>query len=96
LASSIIICHAVRPAVETEVAVTKSIDSGLRANSLTDTSAYSACATVGTKPKIMRKGRLIEKLEEAGVIDHNLSVGAKIKIKGLLNPKFQKQKSRIK
>jgi hypothetical protein len=44
----------------------------------------------------MRKGRLIEKLEEAGVIDHILSVGAKIKIKGLLNPKFQKQKSRIK
>jgi hypothetical protein len=36
-------------------------------------------------PKIMRKGRLIEKLEEAGIIDHNLSVGAKNKIKGLLN-----------
>jgi len=63
---------------------------------LTDTSAYSACATVGTKPKIIWKGRLIEKLEEAGVIDHNLSVAAKNKIKGLLNPKFQKQKSRIK
>ena len=44
----------------------------------------------------MRKGRLIEKLEEAGIIDHNLSVGAKNKIKGLLDPKFQKQKSRIK
>ena len=48
------------------------------------------------RPKIMRKGRLIEKLEEAGIIDHNLSVGAKNKIKGLLNPKFQKQESRIK
>ncbi|MGB7952635.1 MAG: hypothetical protein WCF23_01535 [Candidatus Nitrosopolaris sp.] len=48
------------------------------------------------RPKIMRKGRLIEKLEEAGIIDHNLSLGAKNKIKGLLNPKFQKQKSRIK
>ena len=33
------------------------------------------------RPKIMRKGRLIEKLEEAGIIDHNLSVGAKNKIK---------------
>jgi hypothetical protein len=45
LASSIIICHAVRPDVGTEAAVTKSSDSGLRANSLRDTSAYSACAT---------------------------------------------------
>jgi hypothetical protein len=44
----------------------------------------------------MRKGRLIEKLEEAGIININLSVGAKNKIKGLPNPRFQKQKSRIK
>ena len=48
------------------------------------------------RPKIMRKGRLIEKLEGAGIININLPVGAKNKIKGLLNPKFQKQKSRIK
>jgi hypothetical protein len=31
----------------------------------------------------MKKGRLIEKLEEAGIIDKNLSVGAKNnKLKG--------------
>ena len=35
---------------------------------------------------MMRKGRLIEKLEEYSVIDKNLSVGAKhSKLKGLLN-----------
>ena len=37
----------------------------------------------------MRKGRLIEKLEEAGIIDHNLPVGAKSKTKGLLNLSFK-------
>jgi hypothetical protein len=40
-------------------------------------------------PKIMRKGRLIEKLEEAGIIDHNLPAGAKNKTKGLLNLGFK-------
>ena len=40
----------------------------------------------GGRPKMMRKGRLIEKLEEYSVIDKNLSVGAKhSKLKGLLN-----------
>jgi hypothetical protein len=67
LTSSIIICHAVRPDVGTEAAVTKSSDSGLRANNLKEKG----------RSKIMRRGRLIEKLEEAGIIDHNLSVGAK-------------------
>ena len=34
----------------------------------------------------MKKGRLIEELEEAGIIDKNLSIGAKhSKLKGLLN-----------
>src|SRR5712692_4334286 len=38
------------------------------------------------KPKMMRKSRLIEELEEASVIDKNLSIGAKhSKLKGLLN-----------
>jgi hypothetical protein len=34
----------------------------------------------------MKKSRLIEELEEAGMIDKNLSIGAKhSKLKGLLN-----------
>ena len=34
----------------------------------------------------MKKGRLIEELEEAGIIDKDLSIGAKhSKLKGLLN-----------
>jgi hypothetical protein len=34
----------------------------------------------------MKKGRLIEELEEAGIIDKNASIGAKhSKLKGLLN-----------
>jgi hypothetical protein len=38
------------------------------------------------RPKMMRKGRLIEELEKAGIIDKNLSIGAKhSKLKGLLN-----------
>ena len=38
------------------------------------------------KPKMMKKGRLIVELEEAGIIDKNLSIGAKhSKLKGLLN-----------
>jgi hypothetical protein len=38
------------------------------------------------KPKMMKKGRLIEELEEAGIIDKNASIGAKhSKLKGLLN-----------
>jgi Family of unknown function (DUF6293) len=38
------------------------------------------------KPKMMKKGRLIEKLEEAGIIDKNATIGAKhSKLKGLLN-----------
>ncbi|MGA9149094.1 MAG: hypothetical protein WBZ36_00845 [Candidatus Nitrosopolaris sp.] len=35
------------------------------------------------RPKMMKKGRLIEELEEAGIIDKNASIGAKLK--GLLN-----------
>src|SRR5690242_119476 len=36
--------------------------------------------------KMMRKGRLIEELEEVGMIDKNASIGAKhSKLKGLLN-----------
>ena len=39
------------------------------------------------KKKEEKKGRLIEELEEAGIIDKNLSIGAKhSKLKGLLNP----------
>jgi uncharacterized protein DUF6293 len=38
------------------------------------------------KPKMMKKGRLIEELEEVGLIEKNASVGAKhSKLKGLLN-----------
>jgi len=38
------------------------------------------------KPKMMKKGRLIEELEEAGIIDKNASIGAKhSRLKGLLN-----------
>jgi hypothetical protein len=38
------------------------------------------------RPKMMKKGRLIEELEEAGMIDKNASIGAKhSKLKGLLN-----------
>jgi len=38
------------------------------------------------KPKMMKKSRLIEELEEASIIDKNLSIGAKhSKLKGLLN-----------
>jgi len=38
------------------------------------------------KPKMVKKGRLIQELEEAGLIDKNSSVGAKhSKVKGLLN-----------
>ncbi|MGC2668656.1 MAG: hypothetical protein WA220_05680 [Candidatus Nitrosopolaris sp.] len=50
MASSVIICHAVRPDVGTEAAVTKSSDSGLRANNLKEKG----------RSKIMRKARLIE------------------------------------
>ncbi|MDP9289950.1 MAG: DUF6293 family protein [Thermoproteota archaeon] len=40
----------------------------------------------GERPKTMKKDRLIEELEEAGIIDRNLSIGAKhSKLKGLLN-----------
>jgi CRISPR locus-related DNA-binding protein len=40
----------------------------------------------GERPKTMKKGRLIEELEEAGIINRNLSIGAKhSKLKGLLN-----------
>ena len=31
----------------------------------------------GGRPKMMKKGRLIEELEEAGITDKNLSIGAK-------------------
>jgi hypothetical protein len=38
------------------------------------------------RPKMMKKGRLIEELEEVGIIDKNGSIGAKhSKLKGLLN-----------
>jgi hypothetical protein len=38
------------------------------------------------RPKMMKKGRLIEELEKADIIDKNLSIGAKhSKLKGLLN-----------
>ncbi|HXX98560.1 MAG TPA: DUF6293 family protein [Candidatus Bathyarchaeia archaeon] len=38
------------------------------------------------RPKMMKKGRLIQELEEAGMIDKNASMGAKhSKLKGLLN-----------
>src|SRR5207249_8121615 len=38
------------------------------------------------RPKVMKKGRLIEQLEDVGIIDKNLSIGAKhSKLKGLLN-----------
>jgi hypothetical protein len=38
------------------------------------------------KAKTMKKGRLIEELEDAGIIDRNSSIGAKhSKLKGLLN-----------
>jgi hypothetical protein len=38
------------------------------------------------RPKMMKKSRLIEELEKAGIIDNNLSIGAKhSKLKGLLN-----------
>ncbi|MGB8936193.1 MAG: DUF6293 family protein [Candidatus Nitrosopolaris sp.] len=40
----------------------------------------------GERPKMMKKGRLIEELEEAGIIDKNASIGAKhSRLKGLLN-----------
>jgi len=40
----------------------------------------------GVRPKMMKKSRLIEELEEASIIDKNLSIGAKhSKLKGLLN-----------
>jgi hypothetical protein len=40
----------------------------------------------GGRPKMMKKGRLIEELEEAGIIDKDASIGAKhSKLKGLLN-----------
>ena len=40
----------------------------------------------GERPKMMSKGRLIKALEEAGIIDKNLSIGAKhTNLKGLLN-----------
>jgi len=40
----------------------------------------------GNRPKMMKKGRLIQELEEAGIIDKNASIGAKhSKLKGLLN-----------
>src|SRR5207249_2436673 len=38
------------------------------------------------RPKMMKKGRLIEELEEAGIIDKNASIGAKHnRLQGLLN-----------
>ena len=38
------------------------------------------------RPKMLKKGKLIEELEEAGMIDKNSSIGAKhSKLKGLLN-----------
>jgi hypothetical protein len=41
----------------------------------------------GGRTKMMKNGRLIEELEEAKIIDKNLSIGAKhSKPKGLLNP----------
>jgi len=40
----------------------------------------------GNRPKMMKKGKLIQELEEAGLIDKNASIGAKhSKLKGLLN-----------
>ncbi len=40
----------------------------------------------GGRPKMMKKGRLIEELEEVGIIEKNASIGAKhSKLKGLLN-----------
>jgi hypothetical protein len=40
----------------------------------------------GGRPKMMKKARVIEELEEAGIIDKNASIGAKhSKLKGLLN-----------
>jgi Family of unknown function (DUF6293) len=40
----------------------------------------------GNRLKMMKKGRLIQELEEAGMIDNNASIGAKhSKLKGLLN-----------
>ena len=40
----------------------------------------------GGRPKMMKKCRLIEELEEAGIIDKDVSIGAKhSKLKGLLN-----------
>jgi hypothetical protein len=40
----------------------------------------------GARPKMMKKGKLIEELEEAGIIDKDASIGAKhSKLKGLLN-----------
>jgi hypothetical protein len=40
----------------------------------------------GGRPKMMKKGRLIEELEDADVIDKNASIGAKhSRLKGLLN-----------
>jgi Family of unknown function (DUF6293) len=43
-------------------------------------------AKEGNRPKMMKKGRLIQELEEAGMIDKNASIGAKhSKLKGLLN-----------
>jgi hypothetical protein len=41
------------------------------------------------RPKMMKKGRLIEELEEAGIIDKNASIGVKhSRLKGLLNRLF--------
>jgi uncharacterized protein DUF6293 len=38
------------------------------------------------KPKMMKKGKLIEELEEVDLIDKNASIGAKhSKLKGLIN-----------
>jgi hypothetical protein len=43
-------------------------------------------AKEGNRPKMMKKGRLIQQLEEAGMIDKDASIGAKhSKLKGLLN-----------
>jgi hypothetical protein len=40
----------------------------------------------GNRPKMMKNGRIIQELEEAGIIDKNASIGAKhSKLKGLLN-----------
>jgi hypothetical protein len=40
----------------------------------------------GGRPKMMKKGRFIEELEDAGIIDKDASIGAKhSKLKGLLN-----------